>query len=162
MFTETDHYFMQQAILLANAAAKNQEVPVGAILVFENKIIGEGYNQPISQNDPSAHAEMVALRNGAKLLNNYRLPETTLYVTLEPCIMCIGALIHARVKRLVFGAHDLKTGAVESVFQMGNTEKLNHRIECQSGLLAKQCGEILTHFFQARRSEAKSVQKTTY
>jgi tRNA(adenine34) deaminase len=155
MFSEQDYFYMRRAIELAQIAEKNQEVPVGAVLVHENKIIGDGFNQPISSNDPTAHAEIIALRNGATYLNNYRLIETTLYVTLEPCMMCMGALIHSRVKRLVFGAHDEKTGAVESVFQMGCTDKLNHRIECLGGILAKECGSLLSDFFRRRRRQSE-------
>lgn len=151
MFTERDHFWMQHAIELAKTAENLQEVPVGAVLVLDDKIIGEGYNRPITSCDPSAHAEMIALRAGAHAINNYRILNTTLYVTLEPCIMCIGALVHARVKRVIFGAFDPKGGAVESVFQFGNTDKLNHRIEYQGGLLAERCGKLLSDFFRARR-----------
>ena len=151
MFSERDHFWMQHAIQLAETAAKNEEVPVGAVLILDDKIIGEGSNRPIGQCDPSAHAEIVAVREGAKHLNNYRLVNSTLYVTLEPCLMCIGALTHARVKRVVFGAFDPKAGAVESAFQMGTTDKLNHRIEYQGGLLAESCGALLSEFFRARR-----------
>ncbi|MHB1947083.1 MAG: tRNA adenosine(34) deaminase TadA [Gammaproteobacteria bacterium] len=151
MFTDRDTHWMQHAIQLAQMAAQNQEVPVGAVLVVDDKIVGEGSNRPISQCDPSAHAEMIALRDGAKNINNYRLVNSTLYVTLEPCLMCIGALVHARVKRVVFGAYDPKGGAVESVFQIGGTDKLNHRVECQGGLLAEQCGMLLSEFFRSKR-----------
>jgi tRNA(adenine34) deaminase len=155
MFTEQDSYWMQQAIALAENAARNAEVPVGAVLIHENKIIGQGSNSPISHSDPSAHAEILALREGAKTLNNYRLINSTLYVTLEPCVMCLGAIVHARVKRVVFGAFDLKTGAVESVFDLGKTNKFNHTVEYQGGLLAQQCGGLLSQFFRARRAGFK-------
>ncbi len=147
-----DSDFMQQAINLANHAASQNEVPVGAILVQDNKIIGQGWNQPITSNDSTAHAEIIALRRAAKKLNNYRLINTTLYVTLEPCLMCVGAMIHARIKRLVFGAYDPKSGAIQSVFNFLDSKKLNHNIVYQGGILEQQCGELLTTFFQKRRS----------
>lgn len=150
-FSEQDYLWMQRAIELAKIAEENNEVPVGAVLVHENKIIGEGWNQPISSCDPSAHAEIIALRKGAETLQNYRLINTTLYVSLEPCIMCMGAIVHARVKRLIFGAADPKTGAVQSVFQIGGTNKLNHVVQCEGGLLAEDCGGLLINFFKNRR-----------
>lgn len=153
MFTERDHHWMQYAIQLAEKAAQQEEVPVGAVLVLEDKIIGEGHNKPITNTDPSAHAEIIAVREGAKTIQNYRILNSTLYVTLEPCIMCIGALVHARVKRLVFGAHDPKSGAVESAFEIGKTDKLNHRIECYGGLLAERCGALLSEFFRKKRDK---------
>jgi tRNA(adenine34) deaminase len=127
------------------------EVPVGAVLVHENTIIGEGFNHPIQLKDPTAHAEIMALRAGAKTLNNYRLLDTTLYVTLEPCIMCVGAILHARVKRLVFGAFDPKTGAVDSVFKIPSEPKLNHRLIIQGDILAEESSALLKKFFQSRR-----------
>ncbi len=151
MFSDNDFSWMQHAFQLAKQAEQQNEVPIGAVLVLENKIIGEGFNRPIIECDPSAHAEIVALRAGAKHLNNYRLVNTTLYVTLEPCLMCIGAITHARVERVVFGAADPKAGAVSSMFQIGETNKLNHRVKYQGGLLAEQCGKILSEFFQERR-----------
>lgn len=151
MFTEQDHAWMQHAIHLAETAAENNEVPVGAVLVHDNKVIGEGWNRPIQNSDPSAHAEIIALRHGAETLKNYRLINTTLYVTLEPCLMCVGAIVHSRVKRVVFGAYDQKSGAVESVFQIGTTDKLNHRVSYSGGLLADNCGSLLSHFFQEKR-----------
>lgn len=150
-FTEKDIYWMQQAIQLAETAAKQGEVPVGAILVLDDKVIGEGHNKPITNVDPSAHAEMLALRAGAAHVKNYRLLNSTLYVTLEPCIMCIGAIVHARIKRVVFGAFDPKAGAVQSAFQIGSTDKLNHKVEYHGGLLAEKCGALLSDFFRARR-----------
>lgn len=146
-----DLQWMQHALSLAQMAERNNEVPVGAVLVLNNKVIGEGSNCPISTCDPSAHAEMVALRAGAKTINNYRLTDTTLYITLEPCIMCIGAIIHARVKRVVFGAYDPRTGAVTSAFQMKDDQQLNHRVIYEGGLLAEECGKLLSNFFKARR-----------
>lgn len=151
MFSEQDNVWMQHALQLAEKAAAHQEVPVGAVLVLDDKLIGEGWNQPISTCDPSAHAEIIALREGAKTVQNYRLVQSTLYVTLEPCIMCLGAVIHARVQRLVFGAHDPKSGAVESVFRLADINKLNHRIVCQGGLFAERCGLLLKDFFKVRR-----------
>lgn len=146
----TDIEYMEQALVLAQHAEEQGEVPVGAILVLDDEIIGQGWNQPISTNDPTAHAEIIALRQGAAKLNNYRLLNTTLYVTLEPCVMCIGAMLHARIKRLVFGTFDPKTGAVESVFNLLDT-KLNHQITYQGGILADKCGEVLSAFFKQRR-----------
>lgn len=150
-FTERDIFWMRHAIQLAKQAAKNQEVPVGAVLIHQDKILSEGLNCPISHCDPTAHAEMVALRAAGAAVKNYRLLDTTLYVTLEPCIMCVGAIVHARVSRVVFGAYDPKSGAVESVFQIGSGERLNHRVKYESGLLAEECGMLLKVFFQARR-----------
>ncbi len=146
----TDINYMEQALTLAQHAQEQGEVPVGAILVLDDEIIGKGWNQPISSNDPTAHAEIIALREGATKLKNYRLLNTTLYVTLEPCAMCIGAMIHARIKRLVFGAHDPKTGAVESIFNLLDT-KLNHQINYQGGVLADESSELLRRFFRHRR-----------
>lgn len=151
MFSDRDIFWMQHAIDLAKTASLHQEVPVGAVLIAEDKIIGEGWNCSIGHCDPSAHAEVIALRHAGKNLNNYRLINTTLYVTLEPCIMCVGAIVHARVKRVVFGAGDQRAGAVQSAFQMGTTDKLNHRVVYEGGLLAELCGKLLSEFFQARR-----------
>ncbi|HLD16265.1 MAG TPA: tRNA adenosine(34) deaminase TadA [Coxiellaceae bacterium] len=147
---DTDIQWMQQALRLAAAAEAVGEVPVGAVLIKENTVIGEGYNAPISTHDPTAHAEIRALRAGAAHLGNYRLPGTTLYVTLEPCAMCLGALIHARIERLIFGAYDPKAGAVISAFSL--LEKpLNHTLQWTGGILEKPCGDKLKTFFQARR-----------
>lgn len=151
LFSDQDHIWMRHAIQLAKTAAQHDEVPVGAVLVSENKILGEGFNRPINYCDPTAHAEVLALRAGGKEINNYRLIDTILYVTLEPCLMCVGAIAHARVKRVVFGAYDLKTGAVQSTFQLGGIAKLNHRPDYQGGLLAEECGKLLSDFFQAKR-----------
>ena len=149
----TDEFFIQQALLLAKQAEKNQEVPVGAVLVKnkDNEIIGRGYNNPIGLIDPTAHAELLAIREAAKNLGNYRLLGTTLYVTLEPCSMCLGALIHARVQRLVFGAFDPRSGAVKSVFQLLDDSRINHHILWTGGILADECTFLLQHFFQAHR-----------
>ena len=142
---------MREALSLAKHASVKKEVPVGSVIVYEDEIIGSGWNQPISQNDPSAHAEIVALRDAAKNRQNYRLPDTTMYVTLEPCVMCVGALIHARVKRLVFGAKDPKTGAVGSVFDLLSDTRHNHSIEVTRGVLEEDCSMLLKIFFQQRR-----------
>jgi tRNA(adenine34) deaminase len=147
-----DVFFMRRALWLAQKAASADEVPVGAVTIANNEIIGEGFNCSISTCDPTVHAEIMALRQAAQKLNNYRLPEVTLYVTLEPCVMCIGAMLHARIRRLVFGALDQKTGAVASVFKILDEKNLNHRIQYQSGVLAAPCGKILSDFFKDRRA----------
>lgn len=146
-----DRYWMQQAYQLAVKAQAHEEVPVGAVLVLNNQMIGEGWNQPITNNDPTAHAEIIALRRGAEKLGNYRLLDTILYVTLEPCIMCVGAMVHARIKKLVFAAQDPKTGAAGSRFDLVNLPVLNHKIVCEHGILANECGELLINFFKLRR-----------
>lgn len=146
-----DLFFLKHALELAKTAEKHSEVPVGAVLVHDNEIISEGWNRPISSCDPTAHAEIVALREGAKKLNNYRLVNTTLYVTLEPCAMCVGALVHARVKRVVFGAFDPKSGAVQSMFQLGSATQFNHKIIYEGGVLEKECGDLLSQFFKNKR-----------
>ncbi|CAL7959445.1 tRNA adenosine(34) deaminase [Gammaproteobacteria bacterium] len=146
-----DVFFMQRALDLAEKAKSANEVPVGAIVIANNEIIGEGFNCPIGTCDPTAHAEIIALRQAAQKLNNYRLPEVTLYVTLEPCAMCVGAMLHARIKRLVFGTLDPKTGAVVSIFKLLDEKNSNHIIEHQNRILATECGKILSDFFKARR-----------
>jgi len=147
-----DDFYMRRALELAKLAEEAGEVPVGAVLVFENKVIGEGWNQPIRAHDPSAHAEMLALREGAKTLQNYRLGgDATLYVTLEPCAMCAGAMVHARIHRLVFAALDPKTGAAGSVLNLLQDPRLNHRVIVEGGLLSQECGELLREFFRKRR-----------
>ncbi|MGH1449573.1 MAG: tRNA adenosine(34) deaminase TadA [Pseudomonadaceae bacterium] len=143
--------FMRLALAEAQLAADLGEVPVGAVLVHQGQVIGKGFNQPISSNDPSAHAEMVALRQAALAQGNYRLPGTTLYVTLEPCTMCAGLLIHSRVSRLVFGASEPRAGAVVSRAQVLDQTWMNHRIEVEGGVLAEECGEVLRAFFKGRR-----------
>ena len=147
-----DQRWMQHALQLAKRAEEQGEVPIGAILVLDNEIIGEGYNQPIANHDPTAHAEIIALRNAGKKLENYRILNSTLYVTIEPCVMCIGAIVHARCQRLVYGADDPKTGAVNSVFNILQNQKLNHNVDCTRGVLAEECGQLLKNFFLARRS----------
>jgi len=155
---EDDYFYMSQALNLAKKAAQLGEVPVGALLVKEGEVIAEGWNRPISTSDPSAHAEMMALRLGAERLDNYRLLDTTLYITLEPCLMCVGAIIHARVARVVFGANDLKTGAAGSAFDLLDSEKHNHRLEVCSGVLAEACGSVLSAFFRQRRAAKKALR----
>jgi tRNA(adenine34) deaminase len=147
-----DQHWMQQALVLAHQAATSNEIPVGAILVLKDEIIGRGWNQSIVHCDPTSHAEIIALRDAAKNQKNYRLLNITLYVTLEPCAMCVGALLNARIKRLVFGAVDPKAGAVASVFHLLDTKKLNHRIDWEGGCLAEESGKLLQEFFQARRT----------
>lgn len=148
----TDIDWMHHALTLAKHAQTQGEVPVGAVLVYENQIIGSGWNQPISTNDPTAHAEIIALREAAKTLKNYRLIDTTLYVTLEPCAMCAGAIINARVKHVVFGCHDPRAGAAESIFQLLNNPNLNHRTTFVGGILSDKCRLLLKTFFQDRRN----------
>lgn len=147
----TDEEWMRHALRLAQRAEDQGEVPVGAVLVQEERCVAEGWNQPIQTNDPSAHAEIVALRHAGRRLRNYRLLDTTLYVTLEPCVMCMGAIAHARVRRLVFGAYDPKRGAVCHALQLSDAPFLNHRLEWTGGLLERPCSELLTDFFKARR-----------
>lgn len=142
---------MRLALGLAEQAAQAGEVPVGALVVKSGEILGTGYNQPIAAHDPSAHAEILALRAAATKLGNYRLPGTTLYVTLEPCAMCAAALIHARVQRLVFGAPDPKAGAVHSVYDLIANPRLNHRVQWTGGVMHAECGAVLRSFFRARR-----------
>lgn len=147
---------MRHALSLADKAEALGEIPVGAVLVDEEgNILGEGWNLSIITSDPTAHAEIVALRNGAQQIQNYRLLNTTLYVTLEPCTMCAGAILHSRIKRLVFGASDLKTGVVGSRFHFFDDYKMNHSIEITAGVLAQECSTKLSHFFQKRRAEKK-------
>ncbi|MEA9599399.1 tRNA adenosine(34) deaminase TadA [Polynucleobacter sp. AP-Sanab-80-C2] len=148
---ELDHQFMEQAIEQAQLAATANEVPVGAVLVRDGKVISRGFNQPISHHDPSAHAEMLALREAARVEANYRLPGTTLYVTLEPCAMCSGAILHARVERLVFGAPDPKTGAAGSVLDVFSSKEINHQTSVEGGVMSEECGQLLRSFFKERR-----------
>lgn len=146
-----DALFMGQALRLAEQGAALGEVPVGAVLVQEGEVIGRGYNSPIGLNDPSAHAEMQAIRDAATRLENYRLPGTTLYVTLEPCHMCAGLIVHARVARVVFAAYEPRAGAVASQGEFFTQTFLNHRVEVQGGVLAEQSAQLLKSFFRARR-----------
>ena len=149
--TGNDDYWMRRALDLAERARSEGEVPVGAVLVMEDDCIGEGWNRPISAHDPTAHAEIAALRAGATRLGNYRLPGATLYVTLEPCAMCAGAIILARIKRLVYAAADPRAGAAGSVFNILQSSQLNHRVELASGILEKEAATLLQTFFRERR-----------
>ena len=148
-----DEQWMQYALHLAEQAASVDEVPVGAVLVHENKVIGEGYNQPIALSDPTAHAEIIALRAAGKVIGNYRLPGSTLYVTLEPCSMCAGAMLHARIERLVFGARDPKTGVVGGVMNLFEVRQWNHQVACTPGVLEEPCRKLLQSFFKAKRQK---------
>lgn len=153
-----DESWMRVALVLARQAAACDEVPVGAIVVdAAGQIVGQGYNQPIAGHDPSAHAEIMALRAAGQLLGNYRLPGCTLYVTLEPCVMCAGAMMHARLSRIVYGARDSKTGACGSVVDMFAEKRLNHHAEVSGGVLAAECGALLSAFFAARRARTVVV-----
>jgi tRNA(adenine34) deaminase len=147
----SDSQFMSRALELAREAERAGEVPVGAVIVKDGVIVGEGWNRPISSNDPTAHAEIVALRDAAQKLQTYRLLDTTLYVTLEPCPMCAGAMVHARVKRLVYAATDPRAGAAGTIFNVVQHASLNHRLECEAGLMSEECGTMLRAFFQGRR-----------
>ena len=156
----TDNDFMQIALDLAQQAAAAGEVPVGAIVVKDGEIIGRGSNAPITTHDPTAHAEIRAMRDAAQYLGNYRLVGCTLYVTLEPCAMCTGAIQHARITKLIYGASDPKTGACGSVVNLMAEPKLNHHTEISGGVLAVECGTLLSSFFSLRRKKAKSVEIT--
>ncbi|WGE66163.1 tRNA adenosine(34) deaminase TadA [Actinobacillus equuli subsp. equuli] len=158
--SEQDIYFMRYALKLAERAETIGEIPVGAVLVdSEGNIIGEGWNQVIQLSDPSAHAEMLAIRQAGKEQNNYRLLNCTLYVTLEPCTMCAGAILHGRIHRLVFGASDYKTGAVGSRYHLFEDYKMNHFLEIRGGVLAEDCSQKISRFFQRRRKEHKQQKQ---
>ena len=148
---ELDHQFMRLAIEQAQLAAQSGEVPVGAVLVRDGKVISQAFNKPIANHDPSAHAEMLALREGALIEENYRIPGSTLYVTLEPCAMCSGAMLHARIERVVFGATDPKTGAAGSVLDLFASKQINHQTSVKGGVLSEECGQLLRNFFKERR-----------
>ena len=148
---DADVAWMRVALELACQAQQAGEVPVGAVVVKEGAVIGRGWNHPISAHDPTAHAEIVALREAARTLGNYRLADTTLYVTLEPCAMCAGAMVHARVQRLVYGAADPRAGAAGSVFDIVRAPPLNHQLQVTGGVLAEECGALLKQFFAGRR-----------
>lgn len=154
-----DQKWMAYALALADKADSVDEIPVGAVLVKDDVIIAEGWNLSIGNHDACGHAEIRALREGGKKVQNYRLIDCTLYVTLEPCPMCAGALVHARIKRLVYGAGDYKTGAAGSVFDLLRSDKLNHQVEVTSGVLAKQCATKISRFFKRRRKEKKALKK---
>ena len=152
----TDADYMQLALELASQSQAAGEVPVGAVVVKDGEIVGRGFNAPISRHDPSAHAEMMALRDAAQRLGNYRLVGCELFVTLEPCLMCAGAIMHARIARLVYGASDPKTGACGSVLDVFGERRLNHHAEVTGGVLAEECGALLSSFFALRRAQQKA------
>ncbi|WP_333839323.1 tRNA adenosine(34) deaminase TadA [Pelomicrobium sp.] len=153
----TDADFMRQAITLAREAWKAGEVPVGAVVVRDGRVVGRGHNSPIGLRDPSAHAEVLALRDAALRLENYRLPDCELFVTVEPCTMCLGAIFHARIRRVVYGTRDPKTGACGSVVDLTRESRLNHHTQVEGGLLAEDCARLLTEFF-AQRRRAENVE----
>nr|AMK59290.1 hypothetical protein [uncultured bacterium UPO50] len=152
-----DESWMNEALALARAAGAAGEVPVGAVVVLDGEIIGRGFNQPIGRHDPTAHAEVMALRDAARRLGNYRLPGATLYVTLEPCAMCAGAIMQARIARVVFGARDPKTGVAGSVLNLFAEKRLNHHAEIIGGVRAEVCGQLLSSFFAVRRGRTEIV-----
>lgn len=156
-----DEQFMREAIALAKQAEHNNEVPVGALVVYNDEIVGRGANGPISLNDPSAHAEVIALRDAAKHMKNYRIPGTTLYVTIEPCTMCVGAIIHSRVSRVVYGATEPKAGMLESNPCLIKAGHFNHEIEVQSGVLADECSALISGFFAKRRALKAQLKKAS-
>ena len=152
---------MQRALALAERAADEGEVPVGALLVIDGEVVGEGWNRPVTLHDPSAHAEILALRDAGRRLGNYRLPGSSLYVTLEPCVMCAGAIIHARVETLIFGATDPKAGACGSRFDLLPSDgRFNHRTQCRGRVLADACGELLRAFFRTKRASQQKPANT--
>ncbi|RZO99080.1 MAG: tRNA adenosine(34) deaminase TadA [Gammaproteobacteria bacterium] len=151
MIEDVDVTFMRQAIELARKGGESNEVPVGAVVTFKGEIIGKGFNQCIQNHDPTAHAEIIAIRAAAKHVGNYRLNECNLYVTLEPCLMCFGALVHARISKLIYGADDIKTGALQYNKDQINFTKLNHKFEITSGILKEECAELLSSFFKEKR-----------
>jgi tRNA(adenine34) deaminase len=150
-WTAADRAWMEKALALASLAGAEGEVPVGAVLVLGGAAAGEGWNRPIAANDPTAHAEIEAIRMASGALRNYRLPGSTLYVTLEPCVMCAGALVNARVERLVFAARDIRFGALRSVFRLADSELLNHHVRVEEGLFAAEAAEMLKQFFERKR-----------
>lgn len=155
-----DEFFMAQAIKLAIKAESEGEIPVGAVLVCNGEVIATGWNQSIQLHDPSAHAEMQAIRKAGPNMKNYRMLDCTLYVTLEPCPMCAGLLVHSRIKRVVFAANDLKTGSCGSVFNLTNNEKLNHQVAVTPGVLQQECSLMLSAFFKRRRKEKKAAKSS--
>lgn len=152
-----DHHWMRHALALARAAEAAGEVPVGAVITRDDEILGEGWNQPVASHDPTAHAEIVALRAAARRLGNYRMPGTTLYATLEPCAMCAGAIVQARVERVVYGAPDPRAGAAGSVLNVLDHPTLNHRATIVAGVEGEACGQLLVDFFRARRAAVRSA-----
>ncbi len=155
----SDEDFMRRAMELAARAEADGEVPVGAVVVYQGQVVGEGWNRSITQHDATAHAEIMALRQAGKVLQNYRLIDATLYVTLEPCPMCAGAMVHSRIGKVVFGAHDLKTGAAGSIMNLLSYEQVNHHVAIESGVLADECRQQLQAFFKRRRAEKKAEKK---
>jgi tRNA(adenine34) deaminase len=156
----TDYDFMKIALEEAEEAYRRGEVPVGAVMVREGNILARAHNSPIVRNDPSAHAEMLALRQAAELIGNYRLAGAELYVTLEPCVMCAGAIVHARLERVIFGARDPKCGAVVSLYNILNDKRLNHQVKITEGILREECGEIMSRFFQQKRVTSAPASAT--
>lgn len=154
-----DENFMRAALELARLGWETGEVPVGAVVMKDGEIIGRGFNQPISSHDPTAHAEIMALRDAAARLGNYRLTDCTLYVTIEPCVMCAGAIMHARIARLVYGAREYKTGAHGSVMDVFAEPRLNHHCEVTGGILAEECAAMISGFFEARRRELRAAEE---
>ena len=158
--SEQDQFFMQAALTEAGIAESLGEVPIGAVVVHDGQIIGRGHNLRESSQDPTTHAEVIAIRQAAQNLKSWRLIDCTLYVTLEPCVMCMGAIILARIPRLVFGCHDPKVGAVGSLYNFAEDERFNHRVEVESGVLQQQCSEQLSQFFQQLRDKKKQQKKS--
>ncbi|MBP2167916.1 tRNA(adenine34) deaminase [Erwinia toletana] len=159
MSNNNDEFWMRHALNLAQRAWDEGEVPVGAVLVLGDRIVGEGWNRPIGHHDPTAHAEIMALRQGGQVLENYRLIDTTLYVTLEPCVMCAGAMVHSRIGRVVFGARDEKTGAAGSLLDVLGHPGMNHQVLISEGVLAQECAGMLSDFFRMRREQKKALRK---
>ena len=151
----SDEDFLREALELAREAERGGEVPVGAVVVIGGRVLGRGRNSPVSRSDPTAHAEILALREAAAATGNYRLEGATMYATLEPCVMCAGALVAARVSRLVFGARDLRFGGVRSKFQLADTDVLNHRVQITEGVLGAECAELMQRFFNSRRESSR-------
>ncbi|SFJ79342.1 tRNA adenosine(34) deaminase TadA [Methylophaga sulfidovorans] len=149
--SDKDHYWMQRALALARNAEIEGEVPVGAVIVLDNQVIGEGWNQPIASQDATAHAEIIALRQACQTMKNYRLPGADIYITLEPCIMCAGALIHARIARCIYATAEPKTGAAGSCIDAFALPNLNHRVECKTDILREESSQLIKQFFKARR-----------
>jgi tRNA(adenine34) deaminase len=158
--SDADLAFMTEALSLAAQGAMANEVPVGALVVVDGVIVGRGFNQPIGSHDPTAHAEVVALRDAAQTIGNYRLPGATLYVTVEPCAMCAGAIQHARIARVVYGASEPKTGACGSVVDLFAEARLNHHAEVEGGLMAEESAALISAFFQRRRAESKAQRES--
>lgn len=157
---QSDEYWMEQALLLAQSAADVGEVPVGAVVVSATgEMLGSGFNQPIRTHDPSAHAEIMALRNASQAMSNYRLPGCVLYVTIEPCTMCVGAIVHSRLSRVVYGAPEPRFGAIESSRRLLDEGAFNHRVEYLGGVASQQCGELMREFFKGRRSTGQKGTK---